>query len=551
MFLAQRALLFGVFLLGFVWCLPYLGAKSISASDRGPHPHPPRVVQDDGVRIDVPPAARIRVENQFGSVAAAVWKEKYVSVSAAIEGTGTRFTRSPIVIESKGKLLLISVIRTPVDPRAGITLSVKLPEGSHTEIVTGVGSISMRGIPASASLKSVTGDIRVELAHPLNADISARTTTGTIRSELGAPINAGGHVLQSRSGTGDYVLRIITERGDIKLALDSTVNESASEVIVPPRLLGSENTSKGAGTPANPIDSNEISEGDVIRVDSQLATLNMSVIDRNTNRGVLGLTESDFRLFEDGIEQRVLQFESASAPFDLILLIDVSGSTRDVVKLIRSAAQRFVEAARPSDRIGIISFAGEPTVISPVTLDREVLRQRVNAIDTATGDTRAYDALDFSLTHLLKSTKNTRRTAIVMMSDGLDGSISGVQGDGSKLPYGEMLSRVREFDGVLYTLWLNTEYEALNPLDTQPEAFDMGYDRMKEMAEAGGGVFYKVERLQDLARAYERVVADLGMVYSLAYRPTNKTRDGKWRAVRITLNRPSAVARGKHGYYAN
>ncbi|MFN2512482.1 MAG: VWA domain-containing protein [Pyrinomonadaceae bacterium] len=509
------------------------------------------MVQDEGVRIDVPPAARVRIENQFGQVAAEVWKEKYVSVSAAIEGTGTRFTWSPIVIESKAKLLLISIIRTPVDPRAGITLSVKLPEGSHTEIVTGVGSISIRGTLASASLKSVTGDIRAELSHPLNAEISARTTIGTIRSELGAPLNAGGHVLQTRSGTGDYVLRINTERGDITLALDSTVNGSASELIVPPRLLGSENTSKGAGTPANPIDSDELSEGDVIRVDSQLATLNLSVLDRNTNRGVLGLTESDFRLFEDGIEQRLLQFESASAPFDLILLIDVSGSTRDVVKLIRAAAQRFVEAARPSDRIGIISFAGTATVISPVTLDREALRQRVNEIDTATGDTKAYDALDFSLTHLLKSTKNTRRTAIVMMSDGLDGSISGVQGDGSKLPYGEMLSRVREFDGVLYTLWLNTEYEAMNPLDTQPEAFDMGFERMKEMAEAGGGVFYKVERLQDLAGAYERVVADLGTVYSLAYRPTNKTRDGKWRAVRVMLNRPSAVARGKHGYYAN
>ena len=538
-------------MLGLVLCLEYLGARSSSAAEGGPHMGHPRRVLDDGVRIDVPAAARIRIENQFGQVAAEVWKETYVSVSASIEGTGTRFTRSPIVIENKAKLLLISVIRTPVDPHAGITLTVKLPEGCHTEIVTGVGSISMRGILASASLKSVSGDIRAELSHPINADISARTTIGTIRSELGAPLNAGGHVLQSRSGTGDYVLRINTERGDITFALDSTVNEGTTEVLVPPKLLGSEKTSKGAGTPANPIDSDEISEGDVIRVDSQLATLNLSVIDRNTNRGVLGLTESDFRLFEDGIEQRLLQFESASAPFDLVLLIDVSGSTRDVVKLLRSAAQRFVEAARPSDRIGIISFAGHPTVVSPVTLDREVLRQRVNEIDTATGDTKAYDALDFSLTHLLKSTKNTRRTAIVMMSDGLDGSISGVQGDGSKLPYGDMLSRVREFDGVLYTLWLNTEYEAMNPLDTQPEAFDMGFERMKEMAEAGGGVFYKVERLQDLAGAYERVVADLGTVYSLAYRPTNKTRDGKWRAVRVTLNRPSAVARGKHGYYAN
>jgi VWFA-related protein len=538
MFLAQRTLLFRVFLPGLVLCLPYLEASSIRGAD-------------DGVRIDVPAAARVRIENQFGQVNAEVWKEKYLSVSASIEGSGARFTRSPIVIENKAKLLVISVIRTPVDPHAAITLTVKLPEGSHTEIVTGVGSIRMRGILASASLKSVSGDIRAELSDPLNADISARTANGTIRSELAAPLSGGGHVLETRSGAGDYVLKIYTEAGEITLALDSAVNGGTTESSRPPTLLGSENTSKGAGTPANSTDSEEISEGDVVRVDSQLATLNLSVIDRNTNRGVLGLTQSDFRLFEDGIEQRLLQFESASAPFDLVLLIDVSGSTRDVVKLIRAAALRFVEAARPSDRIGIISFAGHPTVISPVTLDREVLRQRVSAIETATGDTKAHDALDFSLTHLLKSTKNTRRTAIVMMSDGLDGSIPGVLGDGSKLPYGELLSRVREFDGVLYTLWLNTEYQAMNAQDTQPEAFDMGFERMKEMAEAGGGVFYQVERLQDLAGAYERVVADLGTVYSLAYRPTNKTRDGKWRAVRVNLNRPSAVARGKHGYFAN
>ena len=74
---------------------------------------------------------------------------------------------------------------------------------------------------------------------------------------------------------------------------------------------------------------------------------------------------------------------------------------------------------------------------------------------------------------------------------------------------------------------------------------------MKEMAERGGGIFYEVERLTDLAGAYEQVVADLGTVYSLAYRPSNPTRDGKWRAIKISVNKPNAVARGKRGYYAN
>jgi VWFA-related protein len=153
---------------------------------------------------------------------------------------------------------------------------------------------------------------------------------------------------------------------------------------------------------------------------------------------------------------------------------------------------------------------------------------------------------------VLKESKKSRRTAIVVMSDGLDGTIPGVSGQqGSRSTYPETLRNIQEFDGVLYALWLNTEYEAMSPLDTQPEAFDAGHDRMKEMADAGGGVFYEVERLTDLAGAYEQVVADLGTMYSLAYQPSNNTRDGRWRAIRINVNRTNAVPRGKRGYYAN
>jgi VWFA-related protein len=102
----------------------------------------------------------------------------------------------------------------------------------------------------------------------------------------------------------------------------------------------------------------------------------------------MGLGQSDFKLFEDGQEQRIVQFESSSAPFDLMLLIDLSGSTREVVKLIRAAAIRFVEAARPADRIGVITFAGEPMLVSSFTADRDLLRQRIETIDTARGDTK-------------------------------------------------------------------------------------------------------------------------------------------------------------------
>lgn len=434
---------------------------------------PPTIfaVQDaDEIRIDMPATGKIKVRNDFGNVSVQVWNNSYVAVSATIEGA-VKFTRSPIVIDNRGSLLTISVVRRPIDPVAAIHLNLRVP---------------------------ATADI---------SDMSAK--------------------------------------GEVKVDREATPKQ--------PELIGVENPKRPAGTPAAQDENTEISEGDVIRVDSQLVTLNMSVIDRSTNRGLLGLVQSDFRLFEDGQEQRIVQFDSASAPFDMVLLIDLSGSTRDVVKLIREAALRFVNAARPNDRIAVITFAGAPAIVSELTADRELLRQRIETIDTARGDTKLYDATNFAMSEVLKQSKNSRRTAIVLMSDGLDGTIPGISGQqGSvKYSYPETLRNIQEFDGVLYTLWLNTEYEAMSPLDTQPEAFDMGHDRMKQMAEAGGGIFYEVERLKDLAGAYEQVVADLGTVYSLAYRPTNNARDGHWRAIRISVERPNAVPRGKRGYYAN
>jgi VWFA-related protein len=424
----------------------------------------------DEIRIDVPARAQLKVRNDFGKVTVEVWDRSYVTVSTIIDGSAT-LTRSPILIDNRGALVTINVVRRPTDPAVAIHLNLK--------------------IPATVDITTWDGQAYVKPTTQVAVDVA-------------------------------------------------------------PKLIGPGNARTPAGTPADKADNVEISEGDIIRVDSQLVTLNVSVIDRSTSRGLAGLVQSDFRLFEDGQEQTVVQFESSSAPFDLVLLIDLSGSTKEVVKLIRAAALRFVNAARPADRIAVITFAGTSTIVSGFTADRDLLRQRIEAMDTARGDTKLYDAINFTMSQVKKDANNSRRAAIVVMSDGLDGTIPGISGQiGSQISYRQTLSNIQEFDGVLYTLWLNTEYEAMSPEDTQPEAFDAGHDRMKEMAEAGGGVFYPVERLTDLAGAYEQVVADLGTVYSLAYKPSNTARDGQWRAIRIGVSRPNAVARGKRGYYAN
>lgn len=508
-------------------------------------------VVDQGLRVEVALDSQLRIENRFGDVNLNVTKQKDVVIAAKISGV-TSLNQSPVVIEKKNGLLLISV-RDARNPQVRVTLTVSIPETVRAEIVTTDGGISSRGLSTSLSLSTVSGAIRAEV-EPVNADVIARSITGRVRSEIngGASDDFG---YRSRFGPGKQILRLNSERGEIVLAAlaeaDRPINSAEK-----PRLLGIKNDLPAAGTPAKRSATEEVDEGDVIRVDTELVNMNFNVVDRGTNRGVADLGKAAFKLFEDGAEQQILHFESSSAPFDLVLVIDLSGSTREMVKLIRAAARRFVDATRPADRIAIITFAATATVVSPLTLDREALRQRVEAIDTLHGDTKLYDAVDFGLNAVENETRRSRRTAIVMMSDGLDGGLPGVNSSnlpdaGSKLPYKELLNKLSEFDGVVYSLWLNTYYEALHPLDTQPEAFDMGHDRMKELAEAGGGVFYEVDQLDDLAGAYEQVVADLGTVYSLAYRPLNKNRDGKWRSIRVSVDRSFAIARGKHGYYAN
>ncbi|HEV7904190.1 MAG TPA: hypothetical protein VGO96_10140, partial [Pyrinomonadaceae bacterium] len=137
----------------------------------------------------------------------------------------------------------------------------------------------------------------------------------------------------------------------------------------------------------------------------------------------------------------------------------------------------------------------------------------------------------------------------ILMSDGLDSNLPNVTGSGSILSYKTIYSRAQEFDGMIYCIWTNTEYVALSPLDIQPETFDLAYDQLYDLSEAGSGLFYEVEKLEDLAGIYEKVIGDLGTVYSLSYNPTNKGRDGRLRQVRLRLpNKPGAVARTKQSY---
>jgi len=518
-----------------------------------------------GLRLELPRNGNLRVENLRGGVIAELWSESYVAVSA-ITDSGQE-SRSPAVVQRSDSLLSMRVPRG-ANGAARINLKLKIPARAHVAIVTNESSVEVRGLPAALLIQTVSGEIRVELPTGAGADILADSKTGSVSSSVELAVVDRTHrpQLQARTGSGGSSVRLYSQAGNIALATASAAStpiistttperREPAEIAKPaqrPELIGPEIRTPAAGTPASTSSGpEEVSEGDIIRVDTQLVSVNVSVVDRSTSRGVNDLTKEDFRLSEDNVAQQIAHFDSSSAPFNLVLLVDLSGSTTKVVELIKAAALHFVEAARPFDRIGVITFAGGQVVVSSLTTDREALRQRIAAIERPQGSTKLYDSLAFAMEEVFREAKDARRNAIVMMSDGLDSVLPNVTGEGSKLSYEELVRRAKEFDGVVYSIWVDTQsYEPLSPLDIQQATFDLAHDRMKELADVGGGAFYECEELKDLAGAYDRVVADLGMLYTLSYRPSNKARDGSWRTIRVNVNKPNAVARGKRGYYA-
>jgi VWFA-related protein len=536
----------------------------------------PVLQSDEGLRFDLPANGNLRVENLRGGIIVEIGKQNYVAVSAITDHGQQKV--SPAIVQRTEGLLSVRVSRGMADA-SRINLVLTIPERSHAALLTQNGSVEVRGLPAALLVQTVSGEIRVEVPENAGADVMAQSRTGHVTSSLqSAALKAVARPqFQGRIGGGGKSLKLYSQAGNITVASQNAPADSgqtiatgepgtrakpdtvsldrANETPTPtqrPELAGTGWIIPPAVTPSPPLSQpEEVSEGDIIRVDTELVSVNVSVIDRGTNRGVNDLSRNDFRLFEDGKEQEIQHFESASAPFNLVLLIDLSGSTTKVVELIKSAALHFVEAARPFDRIAVITFAGAQVVVSPLTTDHAALRERINAIERPQGSTKLYDSVVFAMDEVFREAKDSRRNAIVVMSDGLDSVLPNVTGEGSKLSYEDVVRRAKEFDGVVYSIWVDTQsYEPLSTLDIQQGTFDLAHDRLKELADIGGGGFYECEELKDLAGVYDRVVADLGLVYTLSYRPTNKVRDGAWRTIRVTVNRPNAVARGKRGYYA-
>lgn len=290
---------------------------------------------------------------------------------------------------------------------------------------------------------------------------------------------------------------------------------------------------------------------ETIRIDSDLVDLKVSVLGFPANTPPPMLAPKDFTVFEDGVPQEITFFQAADTPFDLVLLLDLSGSNSKKLKMIRNSAKRFVDAARDVDRIALVTFTDHPALYSSFSLDRKKLKKTIDEMDDAIGGTNFWDSMDWVLRDLIPQGSALRRSAIVVMTDGVDNALPNIEGTGSQIPFPVLLDRIRKSESIVFPIYLDTEEENVKRFNYPREAYATAREQLGQIANACGTPMYRAAQLSDLDSVYAQVVRDLSTVYSIGYRPTNKALDGKWRSVEVHLSaRSDLFARTKRGYYA-
>src|SRR6266536_3463224 len=240
------------------------------------------------------------------------------------------------------------------------------------------------------------------------------------------------------------------------------VTQSGSAPSRPPVLGGNTTTNKQPGAPTSEKTNTgpeEVDAGDVIRVDTTLVTLPVSVTDRD-GKYIPNLTKTDFRLWEDGVEQDVAFFSSVDKPFSVVLMLDTSGSTRFRIEDIQDAAITFVSQLRPDDRVMVVSFDDQVRILTDFTGDRNRLREAIRR--TRTGDgTKLYDAVDLVINRELNRVSG--RKAIVLFTDGVDTT-------SRHASYATNLRDAEELDALIYPVQYDTYVDVNSGGPTWPGA---------------------------------------------------------------------------------
>lgn len=268
---------------------------------------------------------------------------------------------------------------------------------------------------------------------------------------------------------------------------------------------------------------------------AEVKTVLVNVFDTN-NRSIADLAANDFEIAENGDNREVMSVRPVTAPFNLVLLLDVSGSVEDYVTFIRKAARSFVDTMGPDDRITIVTFNDDVKVLSKFTTDKASLSASVDSFD-AGGGTAYYDAIAYTLADTLRPLRGDR-SAIVVLTDGDDNR--------SFLPFDSLLGTIQESGALIYPLYVPSGLIAAS-LSRDPNS-SVDTLRMKYMgltskaegegeklAQVSGGVYYPISQLSQIQTAYDDIAKQLRTAYSVTFRSQIYEINGKHVAPRLRI----------------
>ena len=505
----------------------------------------------------------IAIENSSGRTEVQTWNSNRVRVTAS-QHPGTT---SPANLDSRIRFLVqdsdLRIIVRGGRSDEPIDLLIFVPRQVNLGIKGDADTIAVKGITNALSVETESGAISLYLPRSANTDLSLRSVEGKITSQhemrLFGPLNE--HTLDGQTGHGGTPIILRSLRGSVSVLTDEPGRIARADALVANELnvidasslddttLTSNNGAKtGSETKGTQnSDANDPPVADVIKIDSRLVNLNVRVTDQ-TGKLIADLNKNDFQVFEDNVEQEVVRFEPVTSPVNVVILLDASGSTRERWKVIKKAAKKFIDTLSPNTPIAVAAFTRRFMVICDFTCDRKTTKQRIDDSKNLQSGTAFYDAT-WSALDLFKEL-NDRRKAIVVLTDGVDNSLSAEDYE-PRHPFDELLARISKEEVIIYPIYFDTEFQVtvMHGTDTH-ESYVTARQQLNKIADETGGTLFKAERAEDLDGVYQRVASELQTLYSVSYNPADKNYNGNWRNVGVKVKREQALARTKRGFYA-
>ena len=482
--------------------------------------------------------------------------------------------------------------------------SAACPHGSYVlkRVNSYESSLGVNRNSADPKSSSTVASDRGKQLPPARTSTDKGTRSSAKRSTSPAPSNSSPQPFANSPAPGRGAAassrpRVVGNRKTQDQTANALVStpQSQDEETGPPTLTGSE-PSRPSGPPtlakagsqpqtSNTTDVNdpaaeptaeELSEGDVLRVDTTLVTVPVSVLDRQ-GRFIPNLKREDFTLLENGNEQSIAFFETAEKPFTVALVLDTSASTQFKLSEIKAAALEFAKQLRPQDRVLVVTFNSEVLLLTEPTNDLVLIEETIEEFVHTGTATRLYDAVNLTIAERLNRIKG--RKAIVLFTDGVDTA-------SQQASYQSTLAQVEELDALIYPVQYDTSdymramqgsgqgtvtvtttrrgifgsssstqtYNApANSGAPMPGTTKEDYDRanvyLHALADKTGGRLYPAKDTKQLADSFARIAEELRRQYTLGYYPkTASVADGERRAIRVRVRQPNLAVKARNSY---